>query len=388
MSFYGNIKRVDSSPFVFDRYYPSRADMEQKLANKQDNVYVGRYVLIRYDWKDRANSNDDELEFFEKYQKNADSTLSLTKDYKTNEKRDADKYSQSFNGTVWQKVYTTIAGTTGSPTPTEKYIMVAELNADAPHMDLDIISPKKLVTTNKEEWNQPSVNKSTTTEDTFVVTMPNILHLNVGDIAEDFYGKDLLSPKERGQFKEEAEGKTIDPFSDDYNYIKWINISYQFDEDGNPKSSAETKVGENIDEKKLDMKLYGFGKAISNMYDALYGVPVEGTGNRPYFDDDSSSWVTPENKGLVGILNSIASENKGDLSQDGYGRDLKSGMHYYFTSRWNSVEEDSSNFIENIPEVIGASAEFNSGSSAKSKYYINFNAAYAEDGVTNYITSW
>ena len=255
-------------------------------------------------------------------------------------------------------------------------------------MDLDIISPKKLVTTNKEEWNQPSVNKSTTTEDTFVVTMPNILHLNVGDIAEDFYGKDLLSPKERGQFKEEAEGKTIDPFSDDYNYIKWINISYQFDEDGNPKSSAETKVGENIDEKKLDMKLYGFGKAISNMYDALYGVPVEGTGNRPYFDDDSSSWVTPENKGLVGILNSIASENKGDLSQDGYGRDLKSGMHYYFTSRWNSVEEDSSNFIENIPEVIGASAEFNSGSSAKSKYYINFNAAYAEDGVTNYITSW
>ena len=49
MSFYGNIKRVNSSPFVFDRYFPSRKDMEEKLENASDGVYVGRYVLIRYD---------------------------------------------------------------------------------------------------------------------------------------------------------------------------------------------------------------------------------------------------------------------------------------------------------------------------------------------------
>jgi hypothetical protein len=28
MSFYGNIKRVNSSPFIFDRYYPSRWEMQ------------------------------------------------------------------------------------------------------------------------------------------------------------------------------------------------------------------------------------------------------------------------------------------------------------------------------------------------------------------------
>ena len=46
MSFYGNIKRVQSSPYVFDKYYPSRRAMENAAA--YDNVYVGRYVLVKY----------------------------------------------------------------------------------------------------------------------------------------------------------------------------------------------------------------------------------------------------------------------------------------------------------------------------------------------------
>ena len=50
MSFYGDIKRVQSSPFVFDKYYSSRAEMEENM--NTDNVYIGRYVLIKYTYSE------------------------------------------------------------------------------------------------------------------------------------------------------------------------------------------------------------------------------------------------------------------------------------------------------------------------------------------------
>ena len=47
MSFYGDIVNTGDSPFVFDKVYSSRYHMEQSMAD--DNVFVGRYVLINYD---------------------------------------------------------------------------------------------------------------------------------------------------------------------------------------------------------------------------------------------------------------------------------------------------------------------------------------------------
>ena len=61
MSFYGNIKRVNSSPFVFDHYYSSRSEMQEKMNN--DQVYVGRYVFVSY----RTKYENENVVYFDKY---------------------------------------------------------------------------------------------------------------------------------------------------------------------------------------------------------------------------------------------------------------------------------------------------------------------------------
>lgn len=378
MSFYGNIKRVNSSPFVFDRYFPNRFDMEEKL-KAGDGVYVGRYVLIRYDcaYKKEGATSVDELDFFTRWKTDGAEHEKFVENYN----KDLDKYHDTFNGTVWQKIYTTV---NDSNVPQEKYIMVAELNADAPGLRLEVISPMKINDAGQEEWNQPEFMKDGQSEEVFKVAMPDVLHLSVDNSDAAFYGgEDLLNPSKRGSL---PAGVT-DPFSKDYNYATWKNITYNKDENGVVISKKESEPGDNVDEKQLDMKLYGFGQAISNMYDVLYGIPDENDSNqlRPFFTDKEIT--TPGNKGLVGILTSIGAEAKGDLTQDTYARSMNSAMHYYFISKWRSADEDPENFIENIPDVIGVSSEYG-GSSAASQYYINFDAVAPDGELPSYITKW
>ena len=47
MGFYGNITNTSKTTFVFDKIYPNRYTMENKMGS--DGVYMGRYVLIEYD---------------------------------------------------------------------------------------------------------------------------------------------------------------------------------------------------------------------------------------------------------------------------------------------------------------------------------------------------
>ena len=63
MSFYGDIKRVQSSPYVFDKYYPNRDTMEN--AATTDGIYVGRYVLVKYTVKDSRDESNDYDEYFD-----------------------------------------------------------------------------------------------------------------------------------------------------------------------------------------------------------------------------------------------------------------------------------------------------------------------------------
>lgn len=374
MSFYGDIKRVNSSPFVFDRYFPNRKDMEDKMGSS-DGVYVGRFVLIRYDCAYKQNSDTD-LEFFTRWTEDGSEHKSFVNNYNI----DLNKYHDTFNGTVWQKIYTNINGI-----PSEKYIMVAELNADAPSMHFRAIAPKKLTGVNTEIWNRPEVIKEAASEEAFIIKMPNVLRLSIGNMNEDFYGRDLLNPAKSGTLPMGITKETA--FLPENNVVSWENYNYQKDEDGNiiETTRAKSLIGEDIDEKEFSMKLYGFGQAISNMYDALYGVPGS-DGKRPFFTTDNV--VTPENKGLIGILTSIGAEAKGDLTQDTYGRSMNNGMHYYFISKWKSADEDPQAFIENIPDVIGAS-ENNGGSSACSQLYINFDATSTTEGeLPSYVTKW
>ena len=49
MGFYGNVSNITRSTFQFDRIYGSRHEMERALESGDDDVYIGRYVLIEYD---------------------------------------------------------------------------------------------------------------------------------------------------------------------------------------------------------------------------------------------------------------------------------------------------------------------------------------------------
>ena len=54
MGFYGNITNMARTSFTFDKTYPNRYAMEQ--AAKNDEVFIGRYVLVDYDTENNDQS--------------------------------------------------------------------------------------------------------------------------------------------------------------------------------------------------------------------------------------------------------------------------------------------------------------------------------------------
>ena len=363
MSFYGNIKRVQSSPFVFDKYYPNRAAMED--AASTDNVYIGRYVLVKY-------TTNGEGTYFDKYTKPTDTnTQSVYTGYQENANKDITRFGDTFDGTVWQKIYTNVTND-GITTPIEKYIMVAELNAAVPRLDLTITSPKT-ITNEIETWNTVQINPEASSEDAYSIIIPDTLQLDVGTIDSNFYAKELIDDPSYKAVMKDTNGHTLtheQMLSSEYNYMEWKNKRAIRDESGYITNWENSFDGDGpIDKKELDTKLYAFGQLISDLYDALYGVPSSGEGPRPFYTDNLSDVLANYDKGLVGILSSISTDMKGDASKDLYGRTLQPGMYYYFTSKWGSAEEDSDNFIENIPRVIGSTQEKEQN---KCHYRINF----------------
>lgn len=372
MSFYGKIKRVDSSPFIFDRYYPSRKAMDDSLKNnteQSDGVYVGRYVLVKYNCHYTTNSDGKQvLEFVDKYANSSTGNEKpLSQTYINNRDADLAEYRDTYDATVWQKIYTE-AKADGQPS--EKYILIAELNADAPMLDFKTVTPLHKDSENSPEvWAEPTT--YATTDDYFMVSFPNALKLHVDDLSSDFYGKQLVeNPSSRKTYNASYQnGVNHDnALTGEHNYIKWVNML----------GDNEVTSGD-IDGKKLKVQLYAFGQIISDMYDVLYGRPANGEeGTRPYFTNDIGAVLASNsgyNKGLVGILSSIASEYHGDNFTDVSGyHTYGPGQYYYLISRWGDPQDNTNSFIENIPRVIGAS-EASGGSGQLSHYYIDFENA-------------
>ena len=121
MSLYGNVKKIASSTFQFDKVYPNRATMEEQC--RADGVYAGRYVLVEYGIRYQKTGTDN----------NGDPILTEREEYTSNYQIDLNAFGTPYDSTVWQKIY---GGESG-----EKYIMVAELNALAPKLNLKHIDP-------------------------------------------------------------------------------------------------------------------------------------------------------------------------------------------------------------------------------------------------------
>lgn len=428
MSFYGDIKRVQSSPFVFDKYYSSRTAMEEaSRASGGDGVYIGRYVLIKYTYSENDNnfsrvfitansyqpnkyylwnSSEEKYElsadpfnpnrwyyerghWFNKYVTTSNSTEpTIDSRYTANATLDQNQYRDTFDGTIWQKIYTNVTDKNNNTVSIEKYIMVAELNAAVPRLEMEVIGAKHTdgTVTNgvlNETWNVPSIKEESSSEDSYLFEMPDMLHLSVGDLEQDFCAQTLIDePYQHYQSIKLNEGtqqeKTVnveDMFSSDYNYVGWVNKRAIRDENGNITrldDLPDPPTAGSIDGKELDIKLYAVGRAVSLIYDILYGTPPGGgNGLRPFFTEHPADVLQKYEKGLIGILTSINTDIKGDYTKDTYDRDLRSGMYYYFVNKWVGAEEDSENFIENIPKVVGSSAELTDG---KAHFRINFAA--------------
>ena len=350
-----------------------------------DGVYIGRYVLVKYTTNGSGT-------YFNKYTTPENTeTQSVYSGYQSNANNDIGTYGDTFDGTVWQKIYTTITNTNGTVTSKEKYILIAELNARIPRLTLSIQKPIKYEN-GVERYITPSIATSASSEDAYVFNLPKAVKLTVGDLSEDFYGKqlienpaikdsiniDLSSPEvinyinnlpasEKTKYNNlnSANKKHYLAFSPLYNAMFWQN----YDEGRKIDPPNGSNDNSYVDEKRLETKFYAFGQIISDLYDILYGTPEGESGKRPFYTENQVELLSNYKKGLVGILTSIATDAKGDGAKDLYGRTLKTGMHYYFASKWCSAKEDEDCFIEDIPEVIGSIEE---EANNYANYYIDF----------------
>lgn len=348
MSFYGDIKRVQSSPYVFDKIYPNRSAMEEKATS--DGVYIGRYVLVKYTCK----YENDTLVDFNKYENDPDSPngKKISQDYRDNADEDIRVYKDTFDGTVWQKIYTNITTNNGE-TIKEKYILISELNAAVPRLELAEPHPMpKYIDDTGEHWRNISIDELASSEDAYKISIPEILQLEVGSsINDNIIDEDLLDPRTRS-----SKANQEDLLSPERNYMKWKSF-YLDNEDVTYNGTIQDIQG-----KRLESRLDGIGKAISDIYDALFGIPSGsgGTGDRPFFTDNIGGVLGQKDKGLVGVLSAITMDIKGAGSKDYTDyRTYQPGTYYYFVSKWGDATEDPDNFIENIPRVIGSSIEYN-----------------------------
>lgn len=199
-SFYGDVKNGTRVSLIFDKTYGNRKAMEAAISklggtigNKNgDGIYNTRYVLIDYGekrycpymsiktvnatWYDPTtllfNNKGPQLYIYneqtasysnvkstDKYDKSTvyyvrmdgetaaldKSKVALTPDYidenceyYKNRKIDENEYNGAYHHTVWQKIWCSVGV---NSTITEKYIMVAELDAKAPQFNVIIDAP-------------------------------------------------------------------------------------------------------------------------------------------------------------------------------------------------------------------------------------------------------
>ena len=328
MSLYGNIKKVGSSTFQFDRVYQSRCEMEQK--KKTDGVYAGRYILIEYGERYiKISSNNDTNDNEENTENNGinlqddsilhtpneeitnstdESTIEENPIFIKNKKDDLDTYGAVYDSTVWQKVFTNDG---------DKYIMVAELNGSAPKINLIRENPIKYIKTDDmslasditagsiengsmtslakitnaiEEYNEAYFDTAISNELEYTLHLPKPLELKADNDQIDFNEKGFNMVYSYGE-KDGVSGIAWIPDPDNFDYTTKNNDNTEIgtDEATGNKLGRVTQDQQEIDSKTLFMSFPAIGNMMNTLYDLLYGKPVAEdltTGVvRPYFAD-------------------------------------------------------------------------------------------------------
>lgn len=390
MSLYGNVKKVASSTFQFDKVYPNRVQMEQEC--RTDGVYAGRYILveygIRYQKKEIYQTQYDE--------NNEPHDVIVigseqTEEYTNNYNIDVNAFGTPYDSTVWQKIY---GGELG-----EKYVMVAELNALAPKLNLKHINPIVYSYQNGADDDVYIYGENPNNHAPDLVKLQNVTEEN----AESSF--DLVHSNELQYDLNFPDPVKLEVKNDTINYNKeGFDVAYSIPLDENdtnsyigwvPKNLVKTDVDQTgetktEDTKQLYMNLPAFGNTVKELYDLIYGKPTSAPYIRPYFktywekwkstqditepfgytyDEETGKWTSNDDEqwlsevpdigevlanqeeGLAGILSKLFTD-----------RDPLSGtVKFYLQSDWanynwcdrNSAEMSNSPFIDNKPAVIG-----------------------------------
>lgn len=272
MGFYGFITDTSRTSFQFDKIYSTRKQMDENAA--KDGIFIGRFVLVDYDYHE-------------------DTTYDIDKDklYADNFNEDQEEYgfsnSRGYDSTVWQKVYVKNE---------EKYIMVAELNATVPNLELIMDPPSTTPTA-------PTIDKDSTNVN-YKVHLPSVWNLRVkgaddfevsvknqdGSIKDPVVKTAGTSSPYTGLSDEKADyGEGEKPaaiyynkdgfdkskqnkVNDTENYIKIENTGYS----GVYYKVKDSETGEEKEEKiedtkELSIHLPAIGNMMSEAWDLLYG---------------------------------------------------------------------------------------------------------------------
>lgn len=424
MSLYGNIKRIGSSTFQFDRVYSTRDEMDKACA--ADGVYAGRYVLVEYGERYTNDVSYIEVPSSEEfdaqqiyYTKNNNneyvranitafvdgityftlvSNLTETDEYKNNRETDLLAYGNVYDSTVWQKIYTnyTPVQTSDGITRTygEKYIMVAELNALVPQLSLipeenatlipdsNLTSEtelsglfygnenKKLHKVKEIKNIEPHFDMTRDTELNYLLHMPKPMELKVDDDIH-FHEKkfDIYHTYSSGDLDgSENRGK---------NFIGWKPV---LDHGVDSNNNLTERV--DFSQYSLNMYLPAFGDILGLLYDTLFGTGSNGE-LRPFFrnrgiepnentdysdvanvQDVFNDLLSNNSEGLAGILSLLFSD-----------RSVPGETKFWVAADWlakNMQNNSNTPGIINKPKVVLSGNDKSITSAYNGQYQIEF----------------
>lgn len=381
MSLYGQVKRVASSTFQFDKVYHTRSDLEDNCTI--DGVYAGRYVLVNY------GENGIRYEPFlddngqKQYEEDGTLIVKETDIYIHDYEEDLNRFGATYDSTVWQKIYGVESG--------EKYVMVAELNCSAPQLRLVVENPLEYKNINNTDNDEPEQE-----EDIYIIGKDNNNHLDAIRL-EDTYESykqpefNLVHSNELGYYLHLPKPVEVDLANKNINYNKkGLDIAYSEPKEDNDYNSfivwtpepqgilnEDDVNGEEViesDKKSLYINLPDIGNVIQMFYDVIYGKGDPDSNNvRAYFEqywrdagenidgteryygNDNEEWLNNvplfdgllanNTEGLMGILSKLF------CLKD----PLNGTVRYYFNTDWNNSYDYDSNapYIDNKPKVVG-----------------------------------
>lgn len=174
MGFYGNVSNITRSTFQFDKIYPNRAAMDPL----NDGVFVGRYVLVEYDYE---NDGKDIISKESEGEENSSSNSTYNKNAMADE-----KYERTYDSTVWMKQY--VNGKA-------EYIMIAELNTIVPTIEVNKVAPNE----------GPKLNEKSSNIN-YIFDMPQIVDFGDVDFKFENFTEDEIAKNEsitaQGSFSE------------------------------------------------------------------------------------------------------------------------------------------------------------------------------------------